>query len=520
MPFQSLSDDVMGLILLEVHNSSRETLFSTLRTSKALHDSTKPLIFRDCRLNLSGSKIDETNGRITSWIETETEVLSHIRQLTIVDDAYHYYYSADNGAINEELKYSSLIRLLSQLPGLVKFTFSLHKPMPIKLLDALHSSQPNIQLHIRNWTRKSIDTRFGDPGELALASSPLLRTIHASVYDGDGEIDLQRAAFMRIVVLAPNLESYSWSSHSTGGCVIHMMSHEQYQEEAQLRKEFDVDQPVKKVLKAVHIDHEVSWVKNQAGIVDLSKLERLEGVHVSRNIDVGLGDIFSSLKVLDIQVMLWRTEINLESFQGFLCSLPSLEELSILDGLTYINLNGLMSYHGPTLHTLQLHETENTSLQDPRKTLSLDDLCLIRDSCPHLCNLGIDISYVRADPQEGEVYTVLSTFGNIHSLTLNYDLGIGLQSFFSQTDSQHEGIQHQINALIDRDNVSVKLQAIWAEAAGPKLQQLLIQIGKQDREIGKGYPAHWVLYEQNMRTWHRMENGMIVASKSKNSFDY
>ncbi|KAK7443559.1 hypothetical protein VKT23_015732 [Stygiomarasmius scandens] len=391
----------------------------------------------------------------------------------------------------------------------------MREPMPVNLIDTLHSSQPNIQLHIQNWTRKSIDTPFGDPGELALTSSPLLRTIHASVYDyrGDGKIDLQRAAFMRIVALAPNLESYSWSSRSTGGCVMQMLSRKQSQEQARLRKEFDVDQPVKKILKGIHVDHEVSLVKDQAGMVDLSKLERLEGVHISRNIDVGLGDIFSSLKVLDIKVMVRRTELSPESFQGFLCSLPSLEELSVSDGLKYINLGDLMSYHGPTLQTLCLHETETTDLQDPRRTLSIDDLCLIRDSCPHLCSLGIDISYIRADLQESEVHALLSTFGNIHSLTINYDLGIGLHSSFHQTGSQYEGIKQQIKALTDKDSASAKLEAIWAEVAGPKLQQLLIQIGEQDRKIGKGLPAHWVHHERNMRAWYRMENGAVVARK-------
>ncbi|KAK7443557.1 hypothetical protein VKT23_015730 [Stygiomarasmius scandens] len=398
----------------------------------------------------------------------------------------------------------------------------MREPMPVNLIDTLHSSQPNIQLHIQNWTRKSIDTPFGDPGELALANSPILRTIHASVYDGN-QIDLQEAAFMRIVALAPNLESYNWSSHSTGGCIVYRLPGRSHPEEVRLRKEFDVGQPVKKVLKAICIDQNVLSVKDQARIVDLSRLERLEGVHLNGNVDVGLGDVFSSLKFLDVKIRAWGTEISPESIQGFLCSLPSLEGLSILDGLKYINLNGLMSYHGPTLQTLHLHETEDTNLQDPRKTLSLDDLCLIRDSCPHLYNLGIDISYIRADPQESEVYASLSTFGNVRSLTLNYDLGIGFCSSFHQVavGCQQEGIKHQINALIDKSsNVFAKLEAIWAEAAGPKLKEMLIQVGKQDREMGKGRPPHWVTYEQNMRAWYRMKNAVVVALKPENSFDY
>ncbi|THV04303.1 hypothetical protein K435DRAFT_835419 [Dendrothele bispora CBS 962.96] len=502
MPFQSLSNDVLEVILLEVHKSSRQTLFSTLRANKALHDSTKPLIYRDCVLNLSDSKLDETNGRITSWTETETEVLGYIRWLTVVDDGPHYYHSTNREKIKDGSKYSSLTNLLSQLRGLVKFTFTLHEPMPVYLLDCLDSYQPAIELHIRNWTRKSISIPFGDPGELALANSLLLRTIQASVYDGDGDIDLQRAAFMRIVTLAPNLKSYNWSSHSTGGCVIRMMSPQQYQEQARLRKEFEVDRPVKKVLKAIHINHEVSSVKDQAGIVDLGKLERLGGVHISRNVDERLKGVFSSLKALDLK--------------AFLCSLPSLEELSISDGLKYVDLKPLLSYHGPTLQTLHLRESETTNLENPRRTLSLDDLRLIRDSCHRLCDLGIDISYIRADPQESEIYAVLSTFGNIYSLTLNYDLGIGLHSPpRREKNDQHDAIRHQINALIDKQNTTAKLEAIWAEVTGPKLQEILVQVGKQDREMGKGYPASWVLYEQRMRTWYRLENGLVVASKSK-----
>ncbi|THU75447.1 hypothetical protein K435DRAFT_880802 [Dendrothele bispora CBS 962.96] len=212
MPLQSLPNDVLGFILLEVHKSSRQTLFSTLRTSKALHDSTKPLIYRDCVLDLSDSKQDETNDRITSWIETETEVLGYIRSLTVIGDGSYHYYGLTNREfekIKDEFKYSSLIQHLSQLQDLAKFTFALEEPMSVCLLDSLDSSQPTIQLHIKNWTRKSISTPFRDPGELSLANSPLLHTVQASVYNGDGKIGLRRAAFMRIVALAPNLELYS-----------------------------------------------------------------------------------------------------------------------------------------------------------------------------------------------------------------------------------------------------------------------------------------------------------------------
>ncbi|THV04318.1 hypothetical protein K435DRAFT_835430 [Dendrothele bispora CBS 962.96] len=520
MTFNSLSNDVLGLILLEVHKISRQTLFSTLRTNKALHDSTKPLIYRDCVLDLSDSKLDETNGRITSWIETEREVLRYIRWLTVVQPHHYYRSTSTNG---DELRYSSLITLLSQLRGLVQFTFALREPMPVGLLDCLDSFHPAVELHIRNWTRKSISTPFGDPAELALANSPLLRTIQASVLSGNGEIDLQRAAFMRIVTVAPNLESYNWSSHSGGGCVIRMMSSQQYEEQARLEKEFDVDRPVKKVLKAIHINHEVSSVENQAGIVDLGKLERLGGVHISRNVDERLKGVFSSLRALDLKVRTWRTDSELDpkSFQGFLCSLPSLEELSISGGLKYIDLKPLLSYHGPTLRTLHLHESETTNLENPRRTLSLDDLCLIRDSCPHLYDLGIDVSYIRTDPKESEIYAVLSTFGNIYSLTLNYDLGIGLYSTRSRRgkDDQYDTIRHQINALIDKQNTTTKLEAIWAEVVGPKLQEILVQVGKQDREMGKGYPASWVRYERSMRTWYKLEYGVVmVSSRPKDSF--
>ncbi|THU78001.1 hypothetical protein K435DRAFT_889598 [Dendrothele bispora CBS 962.96] len=504
--------------------NSRQTLFSTLRTSKALHDSTKPLIYRECVLDLSRSKLDETNGRVTSWIETEIEVLGYIRSLTVVDDVQSdaYYRLTNRSKIKDEFKYSALIDLLSQLRVLVKFTFALHELIPVYPLDTLDSFQPAIQLQVRNWTRKSMSTPFRDPGELKLAKSSLLRTIQASVYDGDAEIDLQRAAaaFMRIVTLAPNLESYNWSSHNKGGCLFQEVTSELYKEADWLEKEFNVDWPVKKALKAIHIDHEVSSVKDQAEIVDLGKLERLRGIYISRNVDEGLRVIFLSLKALDLRVKVptWTTGFDSKSFQSFLCSLPSLEELSITDGLKYIDLTFLLSYHGSTLQTLHLHETQTTNLESLRRTLSLDDLRLIRDLCPQLYDIGIDISYIRADPQESDIYAVLSTFGNIYSLTLNYDLGIGICfPFLYKPFDQHDEIKHQINALLDRQNATAKLEAIWAEVVGPKLQEILVQVGEQDRKTGE--LAYWTGYERVIRTWYRLENGVVVASsKPKNSF--
>ncbi|THU75448.1 hypothetical protein K435DRAFT_880803 [Dendrothele bispora CBS 962.96] len=235
-------------------------------------------------------------------------------------------------------------------------------------------------------------------------------------------------------------------------------------EQAPLRKEFDVDRPVKKVLRAIHTNDEVSSIKDQAEIVDLGKLERLEGIrnHVLEN---GIGS---------------------QIFQDFLGSLPSLEELSISDGLEYIDLKSLLSYHGSTLQTLHLHETETTNPQKPRRTLSHDDLRLIRDSCPHLYDLGIDISYIRGDPQESEIYAVLSTFRNIFSLTLNYDLGIGLPSSTSrETNDQCDMIRRQVNTLIDRQSTATKLEAIWAEVVGPRLKEMLVQVGEHNRDEEK-----------------------------------
>lgn len=84
----------------------------------------------------------------------------------------------------------------------------------------------------------------------------------------------------------------------------------------------------------------------------------------------------------------------------FLDSIPPLEGLSIPVSSPYrfesknkrqFPLSEILSRHGATLRSLELHQAESNDFQLRRPIFSVDQIAKIHDSCPHLTHLGLDI---------------------------------------------------------------------------------------------------------------------------------
>lgn len=470
---------------------------------------------RRCTLDFSSKCKEQVEQRIASWLESDTSpALRGIRYLTVVGVA-SWQLSLISPSPNPltfppippppapvDDRWSFLVKLLEGLKGLKEFTFAYEKPIPIPVLKALHTRHPTAPLHIRNWTRKSIATPFGDPEEMELAASPSLRSIEAHIRYGFRGLDLQYEAFMHIVTSAPNLQSYHYSQRSIGqvGCIIYTVSSQQRAEEMRERLKFTVENPVRKHLKAVHSNTVLSSHMLEKTPVAWESLERLSGVIITDRSNPLDASVFASLKSLQLSFG-WITAIDAtaRNFNAFISSLPPLESLSLTGAAKYADLSMLLLRHGPTLRSLNLHELESPKEDTRRNTLTSDEILDICNHCPLLEDFGLDIDRTVSHEREEGIYTLLTTFPALQQLTLQFDLGLATsESYYRSMTRGDDALELKMTAYKSFNESTVK--ELWSKL-GKRLSKLIIRVGEKDRDLGRGYPASWVLREQSIKQY-------------------
>lgn len=134
-----------------------------------------------------------------------------------------------------EARYVDVVELIKKLPNLKGLTFKCHDRVPIIMIDALQQYHPHASLHVHGWIRIRDDEDHKNPAELALANSPNLRSISASIWRDDAVGDLRIPAFKRIIALAPNLESVSVLEGSSGSVMpLEMLQEDQLRQRSEL----------------------------------------------------------------------------------------------------------------------------------------------------------------------------------------------------------------------------------------------------------------------------------------------
>lgn len=133
---------------------------------------------------------------------------------------------------DELRKWVSMTQLIEAVPFLRTLNFEAYEQIPVSIIDALRGHQPQAQLHIRNWTRMMYYQDHTDPGEIALSTSPNLRSIHtidfgiSCVYNLATPLFVKGfllglAAFSRVLALSPNLQCvdiyFNWDMSSVDG---------------------------------------------------------------------------------------------------------------------------------------------------------------------------------------------------------------------------------------------------------------------------------------------------------------
>ena len=262
MTLGSLEVELLSTILEYVDEVSPKTTKSVSLTNKHLYSVAR---WARCRRQT----INITKAGHPSAILAEPEALRSIRHLTI---AGHNGYS-DPPELPEVLH--SIAKLVQNLSNLKCMVWRYAVPIPIEILDALHEYQPKAALKVYNWCRKLDDADHNDPAETALAHSPALVTLQASIWNGP---DLREAACKRIIANAPNLQ---YASVTTGrsGCVIRMLSAAEQVEMEEREELFYTHKQPSRSLKVLTLDgYRLSkgTLDHWARFVDFSTLESLK----------------------------------------------------------------------------------------------------------------------------------------------------------------------------------------------------------------------------------------------------
>lgn len=397
-------------------------------------------------------------------------------------------------------EWTAIVALISQTTQLRSVTFACHEAMPLVLLQSIHNYPTVIHLNLASWTRASADMLHTDPTELELLGSPTLRSLQAYVSNPErNSKDLRLPAFWRLVRSAPNLQSLMLNI-SFGGCVIKWDTQEEIREWEVLAAEFE-----RTTLSRGALPSSIRNLRITGGEISQLKDEELSSLinlDCSKSLPLQIIPLLTSLTHLTL-----RDYRNDKPIDDLLIACPPLTSLSVVGWRACLQLDTIFTQHGPALRALALHEFENTDATNPRQVLSVEDLHRIKDGCPHLEELSIDINFPEETLYESdhltteihqEVYDALSTLPSLRRLQVNVNLGIS--TYNKQRFDQPR------KSLPLADETFVK--KVWAavnhgRTESQAIQELRVAQGESQRSIGHGYPAGWVLWEQSTHHWFK-----------------
>ncbi|KAG7093179.1 hypothetical protein E1B28_006868 [Marasmius oreades] len=456
---QLINDGTLAEVLLLIHDSSRDTLFSLLQVSREVHRCTLPLVYRECTFDftqvissvsdqsappLALKPFSSTRENIDRLFQANfsSVVFQSVRKIVLRSNKAIWAKEAGATANTPYIpseedvyeKWSSLVELLSRISLLKELVFDCRERVPLILLETLEIYHPSARLHVENWTRLSLDTKFGDPYEEALARSPCLRSIDVHFITGGPQMNLGEPAFQRILALSPNLESFTYRNTYAGrSCVLYCFGSEL--EQAASRFLVDLENSVRKDIKTIRwedsSDLSTSMIERWGKFMNFRTIQTLdlglvrhpevleyiatqkifEGV---RHLSFKLTPNSSSKSVVDREIRLRDATI------GFLSSSTRLESLSIVNYSGRIDIVSLLALHGESLRFLSLHDVLVDDTSPPRPVFPIEDLHLIRTSAPQLETLKIDINFTPEGKYESEAYKILGSFLHLRTLNIYY----------------------------------------------------------------------------------------------------
>ncbi|KAL0569618.1 hypothetical protein V5O48_012344 [Marasmius crinis-equi] len=510
----TLSIEILQEIFSSIHDTSRQTIFSLLRVSRNMHEAAIPFVYRDLafdfnhQINRSAPTTDSTPPPYTRSLERLTWLLNlppdcvvwkSVKRVAVWSKNDDLSARTNNSEEDLHTKWLPFVNFLSRVVNIREFTFRCSEPVPLILLNILEENHPSCELHVKGWTRASVDLEVGDPSEEALARSPCLRSIEAYMQlNHPGEINLTEAAFRRILALSPNLQAARFGDRSRGFCGNGYQSvpAERWGKIAREEERFKVGDPVRKAAMKT-----IRW--DRAGLDTIqfwetfAVLRNVIELHVEVISDVCWmeyaleNESFTGVKRLSLRLAHFpRDESDKARFQSvlgeLLDSFSSLEYLRINNFHDYISLPSILSHHGERLRSLTLLQVSGSSRPAPTTT----DLDLIRLEAPGLTHLGIDID-LTADPEKSEleIYRIISSFPALRTLAIHYSFPQDpLKYYFGRTERDNGGPWSGHDYMLLNKAFAKK---VWAAVHNRRLENLSLHISNWCPDNREEIPIAW-----------------------------
>lgn len=507
----TLSVELLTLIFEFVVDTSPSTAKSIAAVNHYFHSASKLVVHRGKNVNYTYDH-GTANTSLQQWLD-DKDLLQGLRYLTINGNLYQG--NSSNATVNAEklgdigYKWSALTRLIEKLGNLKTLTWQYPGHVPLSIIRALEVHQQSAKLEVFDWQRNKNTADHNDEDELALADSPALTTITASIWTGGGDHhpDLREAAFRRVVARAPNLKSASVTKgHS--GCVMIGMTGAHMEKLRALEAKFSSQQRSSTSLRTLSLDgcylsDYTLW--DWSKVVDLSKLQRLDCSRgsVAPSFFDRAPAMLLDLKHIKLDLGSHDKEHLKPAVEGWLARCPPLESLSLGSWSEMVTLAMILDRHGPTITSLQLHEAESVDMDkhNQRRELSIDDIKIIGEQCPNLRNLTIDLNRRSQKLNTKDNIMIFKALAmlRLQKLQIYFDLGIAYMN-----GSRRKLLDNTRLPPSEYKHIEPYIRRIWEIVFGNMRtveRALDVKFGEWERKMGAGYPAPWVLEEQDQKTY-------------------
>ncbi|KAK1220528.1 hypothetical protein PQX77_016696 [Marasmius sp. AFHP31] len=492
LALDNLSAELLTEIFRPIHDSSRLTIFSLLRVNKFISDAARPFVYRELTFDFDQHRASVSQLR-QNPDPPQTPTDSYTRTLERLDSLLK---SPPDHAIWKGVRKVTVHSWVVKWPGEdPDAAWRRHR----------HTNEPPFTP-----SEEAVQAKWGSFLEF------LTRVINLQevIFDCAERVPVILLKVLENKHASCYLQEIAYTSRAAGGCVVRGVNLEDLVEQEKERERFRVASPVKKttVRKIKWDSIDLHLLHRWESFVDLRKVEILDlgRPYNTQWMDYAMDDaIFSGLKGLSLRINRYSRNNSQGDFkttlENFLSSQPPLQSISVIDYHGYVDLSTILLHHGASLRSLSLHQAEGS--EGPRPILTQDDLNLIRSKTPYLRHLEFDLNRTRI-PKDNEmqVYAIISSFASLRTVKIHYDLGVHHRYFeFTRFFLVGRGSEREVPPeLTEFEEIYTRIdenfaREVWQAVCNPRLEELVLYVGEQNREIGFGYPAHWVLEEQNAR---------------------
>lgn len=489
-----LDTDILVLIFDLIQATSPKTLQALSLVNKTFYHLTSHARLRSLELDLSPPELQASHDRLKR--AERSDLLSAIATLNVTDHGSRPYHGSSNDnpfaltAVNYRNFLQSMASLMPLMTGLKSLRWNgspyNHHAIPDCMLEALRSC-PKVRLHAYADTapRRHDNTTTRDECNLiklrGIANLSNFR-VDCTYTTADGCLEITQP-LKQILLTAPALRSLTLNiSMPSGGCVIYSPP------QKYCGMGFVGDEKIPPLEELILIDypwgehtdksasdpdtyycHQQGYPGNRHEIeqwtedFDWSRLRRLETSYV----DFALK---AMPKLVSLKSVKFTGYYHTEDIIRFYQECPGILESIGLKTLEGSTLDGILR-HGSKLHTLHIHTTESESWPDT--AMKDTSLVAIRESCPHIEELFIDLNRSGGD-WPWSTLDILAKFPNLRDLTIAFPL---------TTDWDSDPIKPYVTFS------SVRIIFRHLLESSPKLRSLRVLSGCPAPWAG-GYPAH------------------------------